>query len=99
MPDKEVICLFQMTAKKGKEEELLKALLALIPLTRKEAGCIAYELWIENKSKGSFTMYERFKSKQALDDHINSFYVQNFINTTYVDCVESHWGMDFNSYQ
>lgn len=89
------ICLSQMTAKKGKAKELEKALLALIEDTLKEPGCIAYELWKDLENPESFVMYERFASKQALDAHLESPYVQTFIKREYMRCVESHWDMDF----
>lgn len=88
------ICLSQMTAKKGRAQELKKALLALIEDTLKEPGCIAYELWEDLGDPNSFVMYERFVSKQALDAHVESSYVQSFIKKEYVTCVESHFDMD-----
>ncbi len=95
---KNYICLSQMTAKKGMVKELKQALLSLIEDTLKEPGCIAFELWEDLENPNSFVMYERFISKQALNAHVKSPYVQSFIKKEYATCVESHWDMDFTQF-
>ncbi|PYV92688.1 MAG: hypothetical protein DMG05_03740 [Acidobacteria bacterium] len=42
--EKEIVCIAQFTAKPGKETEFIEALHRLIGPTRKETGCIRYEL-------------------------------------------------------
>lgn len=93
----EIISLSQMTAKKGKEEQLKQALQALIQPTLNEKGCLAYELWQDLKIKGSFIMYERFQNREALESHLKMSYIENFVKNEYVTCVESHWDADFRS--
>ncbi len=92
----EIICLSQMTALPGKEGELQSALEALIEPSRKEPGCVAYELWVSSSNPRSFLMYERFKNKQTLDQHLQMLHVQHFMKSQYTTCVESHWDLDLN---
>lgn len=91
--DAEAICLSQMTAKKGKEERLQKALQALIEPSRQEPGCLAYELWQDLHNPLSFIMYEHFQNREALEKHIEMSYIQRFIENEYLSCVESHWDL------
>lgn len=41
---RQIVCVASFLAKPGKEQALIEALGALIPDTRKEDGCIRYEL-------------------------------------------------------
>ena len=91
-----IVCLSQMTAKKGKESLLEKALRALIPPTLKEPGCLAYELWKDLHNKQSFVVYERFKDQEALKKHIEMSYVRDFMESAYTTCVESHWDLNLS---
>lgn len=93
------ICLSQMTAKPGKEKELHAALQSLLEPSRKEPGCIAYELWQDLHHPRSFIMYERFKNKIALDHHIQMPYIKRFMEDIYTHCVESHWDLDLTTEQ
>lgn len=92
-----IICLSQMTAKKGKEDQLRQALQALIEPTLQEKGCLAYELLEDLGSVGSFVMYERFQNREALEAHIKMPYIEAFVKNEYATCVESHWDSDFRS--
>ena len=94
--EKEVVCLSQMTAKAGKEEELLQALLKLVEPTRQERDCIAYEVWQDVKNPHSFIVYERFRSQEALEEHVTTSYVEHFVKGAYALCVDSHWDCDFH---
>ena len=57
-------------AKPGKEAALRQELLALIPTTREEPGCINYDLHQAADNPGHFLFYENWTSKQHLDDHL-----------------------------
>src|SRR4051812_877404 len=59
-------------AKPGKEADLREALLPLVAATRKEAGCINYDLHISTENPGHFGFHENWASKQQLDDHLKS---------------------------
>lgn len=60
----------EMTARPGKEDELRKALLALIEPTRAEATCRQYHLHESTERAGQFVFYEKWDSRPALDQHL-----------------------------
>lgn len=92
--EQEIVCLSQMKAKRGSEEILRKALVALIDKTLAESGCIAYELWEVCEESGAFIMYERFVNEEAYEAHVQAEYIQDFIRQEYATCVESSWDLD-----
>lgn len=65
-----VVATFQ--AKPGKENELKHALLTLPGPTRKEAGCINYDLHQSPEDAGKFLFHENWTSKELLDAHLKS---------------------------
>lgn len=62
-----VVAEFQ--AKEGKEAEAEAALLALIEPTRKEAGCVQYDLHVMRDQPGRFLFYENWNSRADLERH------------------------------
>jgi quinol monooxygenase YgiN len=76
MADKALIVAARMVAKPGKEEALRATLMGLIEPTRKEAGCILYDLHEEQGKPGSFLFFEKWTSKQALDEHLAMPYLK-----------------------
>ena len=69
-----VVATFQ--AKPGKEAELKKALLTLVAPTRKEAGCINYDLHQSPDEPGKFLFHENWTTKAALDAHLQMPHIQ-----------------------
>lgn len=61
-----------IVAKPEKVEELKAMLLGLIEPTRKEAGCVRYELHVNNADPNEFTFIEEWESDAALDVHLQS---------------------------
>jgi len=68
MPNLTVVA--HVHAQPGKEDALRQALLALIEPTRKEEGCVQYDLHEENGKPGNFVFYENWTSQEALDLHM-----------------------------
>ena len=65
---KTVFVIASAKAKKGKEEELARALKAVVEPTRAEPGCELYELY-RAEEPGVFFFYERWVSRDALKEH------------------------------
>ena len=65
-----VVATFQ--ARPGKENELKTALLTLTGPTRKEAGCLNYDLHQSSEDPGKFLFHENWTSKELLDAHLKS---------------------------
>jgi quinol monooxygenase YgiN len=55
-----------------KANDLQKVCLALIEPTRKEPGCISYELYQDVTDPGRFTFIEGWKSQEHLDLHLKT---------------------------
>ena len=69
-----VIAIFH--ARPGKEAELRAALLGLLAPTRKETGCINYDLHASPEDPAKFLFHENWTSKAALDAHLQSPHVK-----------------------
>jgi quinol monooxygenase YgiN len=69
-----VVAAFQ--ARPGKETELKTALLGLVAPTRKEAGCLNYDLHISPEDPAKFLFHENWTTKAHLDAHLKSAHIQ-----------------------
>jgi quinol monooxygenase YgiN len=69
-----VLALF--TAAPGKESELKEALTALIEPTRREAGCIRYDLVRGLGKPAEFAFIEEWESAAHLDAHSQTAHVR-----------------------
>lgn len=68
-----VVATFQ--ARAGKEAELKTALLGLLAPTRKEAGCLNYDLHQLPEDPARFLFHENWTSKALLDAHLKSAHI------------------------
>ena len=59
-------------AKPGSEEELGGLLKGLVEPTRKEPGCVQYDLHVDNDKAGHFLFVENWTSKAHLQEHVRS---------------------------
>lgn len=72
----EVLVVFaEMKAKAGKEEETRKLLTGLLEPTRREDGCIQYDVHQSIENPRLFSFYERWVSKAHLDKHLQSAHI------------------------
>ena len=69
-----VVATFQ--ARSGKEAALRAALISLVAPTRKEPGCINYDLHAASDGAGKFLFHENWTNQAALDAHLKSPHVQ-----------------------
>jgi len=68
----------EMQAKPGKEDDLRRAVLALIEPTRQEDGCVQYDLHVHSSDPSRFVFYENWTSQEHLDRHAASAHLKNF---------------------
>ena len=68
-----VVATFQ--ARPGKEAELRKTLIGLVAPTRKEAGCINYDLHASPEDPAKFLFQENWTSQAHLDTHLQSAHI------------------------
>lgn len=69
MPKEGIILTAMVKAKPGKEDAVKEVLLALVEPTRKEPGCLCYNLHQSKSDKTQFMFYEQWASKEAIDAH------------------------------
>ena len=62
----------KIVAKQDSVEAVKTELLKLIPPTRKEVGCIEYNLHQDNSDPSIFLFYETWESVAAIEKHINT---------------------------
>ena len=62
----------KLTARPEKAADLASVLLALIGPTRKEKGCVAYELLRHKADSSDFVFVEEWTSEAALDAHLST---------------------------
>jgi quinol monooxygenase YgiN len=59
----------RVKARSNKVNELLSILSSLVEPTRKEPGCICYELLQNNEDPTDFTLIEEWQNNTALESH------------------------------
>jgi quinol monooxygenase YgiN len=72
MPKTLLTVVAEMVAKPGMEDELKRRLLSLMEPTRKEDGCMQYDLHQNTDQAGRFVFYENWRSREALERHLQS---------------------------
>jgi quinol monooxygenase YgiN len=69
-PGKPFALLVTIKAKPGKEKELEATFAPCIAATKKEPGCLAYELNRDSDDPTTYIMFEKFKNIAALEAHL-----------------------------
>ena len=82
-----VVATFE--ARPGKEAELRTALIGLVVPTRKEAGCINYDLHISTESPAKFLFHENWTGKPALEAHMLTPHIQALLPRVGELCLEA----------
>lgn len=91
MPDKnttQVVCVAEFFAKEGKTDELIDALHVLLKPTHAEPGCIRYELNQRADDPKGITYIEKWKDRQAFDEHCATPYITDFFDNVRPGLVE-----------
>jgi len=68
-----------LKARPGQEAALRQALLALIPPTRQEPGCLNYDLHVAAEQPAVFMFHENWESKGDLDAHLQKPHLTAFL--------------------
>ena len=69
-----------VVAKSDSVKDVKTALLKLIEPTRKEAGCIEYNLHQDNEDPAVFIFYETWESLACLEKHLSSDHFKSYVN-------------------
>jgi quinol monooxygenase YgiN len=70
MNAKSLTVIAQIKAKPGKESLVRQELLSLVAPSRKDAGCLKYELLQAQDNPALFMFHENWASKAHLDQHL-----------------------------
>ncbi len=65
--------------KEGKKEDVLKLVEVLIEETRKEEGCISYNLYEGSEDENILTFIEEWNSEEAFQLHLNSNHFKEIV--------------------
>jgi len=71
----------KIVAKKESIESVKNEMLKLIEPTRKEQGCIEYNLHQDNEEPAVFVFYETWESRACLDNHMSTDHYKNYVST------------------
>jgi len=69
----------RVEAREGMREELYAALVTLVTHTRREAGCLRYELWEQDDRPGAFAFVEEWATGADLDAHLASAHMADAV--------------------
>jgi quinol monooxygenase YgiN len=61
----------QIRARSGHEGDVREALQSLVGPSRKENGCLRYDLFEDKHHEGSFFTFEEWASEEALQRHLD----------------------------
>ncbi|WP_434362313.1 antibiotic biosynthesis monooxygenase [Parasalinivibrio latis] len=75
-----IYLIADIIAHPGKEKELEKSIFTVMAPTRKEPGCIQYDLHKDVEKPGKYIMYEIWESQKAIEQHIASEHVKTFLD-------------------
>jgi quinol monooxygenase YgiN len=85
----QLVCVATFLAKEGCEELLLAELAALMPPTRREEGCIRYELNRSMSEPRRFVFIEKFNDDKQFDLHARTPYVTRLLEEVIPKLVET----------
>jgi quinol monooxygenase YgiN len=78
-PTKPFALLVTIKAKPGKEKDVEAVFAPCIAATKKEPGCLAYELNRDPDEPTTYLMFEKFKSVAALEDHLKEDHTKKLL--------------------
>jgi len=82
MSNQKLTIVARIIAKPEKRELVKSELLKLIDITRKEKGCINYDLHQDNENENLFLFYENWESRELWQTHMNNTHLAEYIKAT-----------------
>lgn len=77
MPENTLRVVARIKAKPDRVGAVKNLLRGLVEPTRREAGCIVYELLQNTADPTDFTFVEEWSGREALDEHLSSEHIRN----------------------
>jgi len=72
----------KILAKSEKQELVKDELMKLIIITRKEEGCINYDLHQDNENPNLFLFYENWENRELWQKHMNGTHLTDYMKAT-----------------
>ncbi len=72
----------RIEAKKDQIDLIKSELIKLIEPTRREAGCIQYDLHQDNENPEIFLFYENWESRELWQNHMNNDHLAAYMKAT-----------------
>jgi len=82
MENSNLTIIAKILVKKEKVTLFLQEVPTVIESTRKEKGCITYDLHRDNDNSNQFLFYETWKNRALWQDHMNSPHITTFLKLT-----------------
>jgi quinol monooxygenase YgiN len=79
MSDKQVAMILRIHPPVEGREQVKASMLELVEPTRREPGCIRYELYHDIDRDGDLILLEAWRDQAALDEHLAKPYLQDFM--------------------
>jgi quinol monooxygenase YgiN len=76
-----VVVLARIKARQDSAEVVKRELLKMVEPTRKEAGCIEYQLHQDNEDPLVFVFYEAWESAASLERHKDTDHYKHYAST------------------
>lgn len=82
MANQGLTIIAKILAKEEKRDFVKEELLKLIEITRKEEGCINYDLHQDNENSNLFLFHENWESRELWQTHMNTVHLAEYIKAT-----------------
>lgn len=74
-----IVLIAKSTVQEGKQEEFVRIAKKMVEETRKEEGCISYDLVKDETDDVVFCFIEKYRDEAALEAHRASAYFQTYV--------------------
>ena|SRR5262249_42966277 len=78
-PDRPFTLIVALKVKEGEEKKLETAFTKAVKATRKEKGCLTYDLSRDTADPTRYLVYERWKSVDALKAHLETEHIKELL--------------------
>ena len=73
-----VTVIARFAPKEGMDSEVEGILKGMVPPTRRETGCLHYNLYLTTESPPAFVLLERYRDSEALEEHRKTEHYKNY---------------------
>ena len=78
MSERQISMILRVHPPADSREQLKSAMRALVEPSRREPGCIRYELYQDIEKEGDLILIESWRDQAALDEHLAKPYLKDF---------------------